>query len=234
MTRTMYDAVTVGNIPQSATMVAGYVDGNYKTVPALRRRFPKAKIVTITVLGGDLTANVVDIETGDCTPASGVAWAKRRLAAGYHPTLYMNASTWPAVKAEVHRQGLDGKVSYWVAQYDNHPVIPAGAVAKQYIDHGPHGENVDISVVADYWPGVDPKPTPKPAAPTYVYRRTLRIGMVGSDVTQLKVRLRYLGYSSIPGPIFGRGLDASVRAFQKNHRLAVDGVVGPITARAIG
>ena len=52
MKRTLYDSTTATDLPKAATMVAGYVDGLYKTVDALRARFPKAQIVTITVKSG--------------------------------------------------------------------------------------------------------------------------------------------------------------------------------------
>jgi len=52
---------------------------------------------------------------------------------------------------------------WWIAAYPgNGANLYPGAVAHQYADPGP----VDLSVVADYWPGVDPKPVPKPTPPT--------------------------------------------------------------------
>jgi len=77
---------------------------------------------------------------------------------------------------------------------------------------------------------------PKPSLPTFTYRRLLRRGMVGTDVVQLKRRLRALGYHPRwmgVGPRFSRGLEVAVREFQLNHHLVVDGIVGPITAKAI-
>lgn len=246
MTRTMYDSVDVGQIPATAAMVAGYVDGHWPTAQLLSQRFPRARRVTITVLGGDLTANVVDIETGDCNPTSGVAWAKRKVVAGKgQPTPYTNLSTLAAVLHQIDAQGLPRTTPIWTAHYTGRPHLCGAAcfaglglpwqphvVATQYTDKA-LGKNLDASLVADYWPGVDP--APKPAAPVYVYKRTLRLGMVGLDVISLKRRLSYLGYRGLwLTPYFGRGLDTSVRAFQKAHGLAVDGVVGPITAKAIG
>ena len=164
MTRTMYDSVTVSALPHDGDLYLGYVDGIYthNNYNEVRARFPHKRIVKCTVTGGTLDAELGDIETGDMSPASGAAWAHRKVTAGQHPTLYMNASTWAAVKAEVRKLGLTGKVSYLVASYDGKAVIPAGAIGKQYIDHGPHGENYDTSVIADYWPGVDPAPKPAP------------------------------------------------------------------------
>ncbi|HEY7261103.1 MAG TPA: L,D-transpeptidase family protein [Trebonia sp.] len=73
------------------------------------------------------------------------------------------------------------------------------------------------------------------AAPVYVApARMLRYGMKGSDVKALQQRLAALKYS--PGPIdgiFGSGTREAVWAFQEVQRLTVDGVVGPITGRAL-
>lgn len=155
--RTMYDSVNVAAIPANATMVAGYVDGRYQTVPALRQRFPHAKVVTITVFG-EPGAQVADCERGDLTPAQAAQWAKSERLAGRHPTIYCSASPWPSVQQAVRDVGLDPAhdVSWWIAAYDHSTSIPNGAVAHQFTDPGPY----DVSSVLDYWPGVDPTPSP--------------------------------------------------------------------------
>jgi hypothetical protein len=159
--RTMYDAVNIANLPNDATLLAGYVDGRDTTghYQRVRAAHPHARVVRITVTGATLDAEVGDIELGDMTPHSGAAWAARKIAAGQHPTLYCNASTWPTVKAEVRKAGISGLVSYWIADYDRDPTIPAGAIAKQFTNHGGF---LDESVVADHWPGVDPPAATRP------------------------------------------------------------------------
>lgn len=168
--RTMYDSVSASSLPSNARMVAGYVDGLYRNVAALRTRFPKATLVRITVTGGTLDAHVADVERGDLSPQSGAAWAQRKHHAGQHGTLYCSTSVRSAVETECRKLGLvlGRDYSIWQAQYDGRADIPAGAVAKQYLGDHPngHGGTYDASVVADHWPGVDPDPAPpKPQPP---------------------------------------------------------------------
>lgn len=149
--RTMYDAVTPENIPVTAQMVAGYVNGNYQSYWKLAKLFPTAVRVSIAV-SADADAQVLDCETYDATPEQCPAWAVRQRARGQIPTVYMNASTWPAVRAAFAAQHVP-EPEYWVAKYDGIAEVPAGAVAKQF--QGGMTSAYDLSAVADYWPGVD-------------------------------------------------------------------------------
>lgn len=192
MPRTMYDSTNIADIPAHADMVAVYVDGAYRNHDQARQRFPNAKIVTITVNGGS-TADVIDCEAGDATPAGAAAWAKRMITQGRHPTIYCSASPWPTVKAAVRREGIKaGQVSWWIAQYDGHAQIPAGAVAKQYLGSpGNSPGHYDVSVVADYWPGVD-----KPPAPPLSDRKKRQ---VSKTTRQLKHRRKPLPHGKRSG-----------------------------------
>ena len=153
MARTMYDAVTVSAIPDGSVLVAGYVNGSYANLSGLRARFPHALVVGVTVTAGADEGQVLDVESGDASPAEAPGWVERRRAAGADPTVYCNASTWPAVRAAFSAAGVAAP-HFWIADYDGDPAIPAGAVAKQYASN----ENYDTSAVAAYWPGVDPTP----------------------------------------------------------------------------
>jgi peptidoglycan hydrolase-like protein with peptidoglycan-binding domain len=153
--RRMFDSTTAADVPATATMVAGYVDGKFETVTELRRRFPRAQVVSITVLGTP-GAQVCDTEPGNIGVTGAVNWAANELHAGRRPSLYCMASQWAQVKAAVEARGLTGKVSYWIADYDGRAVIPAGAVAKQYADPTLTHKHFDVSVVARHWPGVVP------------------------------------------------------------------------------
>jgi len=147
----MYDAVTPGNIPANAQMVAGYVDGRYAWHANDWARFPNAVKVRIAVFSSTNDGHVLDIEPGCSTPASAPGWVQRRRAAGVDPSVYCNTSTLPTVQAAFRAAGVP-EPHYWIASYPGiGPNLYAGSVAHQYADPGPY----DISVVADYWPGVD-------------------------------------------------------------------------------
>jgi hypothetical protein len=146
----MYDAITASNIPAGAELLAGYGDGLYNDFAAERARFPGAIVVQIAVFARDNLGVVLDVENGDATPAEAPGWVVMRRKAGVDPTVYCNASTWPAVRAAFRAAGV-AEPHYWIAAYDGDPTIPAGAIAKQWRDAGPY----DQSAVADYWPGVD-------------------------------------------------------------------------------
>ncbi len=158
----MYDGVTATRLPVSAAVVGGYVDGLYKWSAADWARFPRSVKVRIAVFATTNDGHVLDVEPGDATPAQSVDWVLMRRKAGVDPTVYMNSSTWSTVRSAFQARRV-AEPHYWVAAYDDKAVIPAGAIGKQYYNNDTLG--YDLSVVADYWPGVDPRPTPNPTEP---------------------------------------------------------------------
>jgi rare lipoprotein A (peptidoglycan hydrolase) len=75
------------------------------------------------------------------------------------------------------------------------------------------------------------------AVPAHAYvlgDRSLKKGSRGGDVVTLQRVLTMKGYSlgSADG-IFGRLTKRAVKSFQKRRRLAADGIVGPVTTRAL-
>jgi hypothetical protein len=149
--RTFYDAINPANIPANAQGVCGYIDGLYAWSAADWARFPLAVKVRIAVFASTNDGHVLDCETGDATPAQCPGWVVKRRAAGQDPTVYCSFSAWPVVKAAFTAAKVT-EPHYWIAAYPgNGPNLYSGSIAHQYANPGP----VDISVVADYWPGVD-------------------------------------------------------------------------------
>lgn len=161
--RIMFDGIVPGEAPAGAQLYAAYLDGTWADYPAMVARFPGAVHVSIAVSSGYNGGQVLDVENGDATPAESVNWVLMRRAGGQDPTVYCSMSNWPNVKAAFAGRGV-APPHYWIADYSlgTNPPIPAGAIALQYADRGGY----DISFVADYWPGVDPKPATQPATST--------------------------------------------------------------------
>jgi hypothetical protein len=149
----MYDAVTPGNLPRNARLVAGYIDGLYRNMDEIDRAEPNAVHVTIAVDWRD-RAMVLDRETGDASAEQAVAWCRTTMhdVPNTHLTVYNNTFDWPGTRAAFHAAG-EPEPQWWVAHYDGDPAIPPGAVAKQYASNSAY----DTSSVADHWPGVDPE-----------------------------------------------------------------------------
>lgn len=163
--RSMYDSVVASNIPSDAQMVAGYVDpdGMYTWTDADWARFSKSTI-RVRIAGHPNTndGHVLDVEKGDAEPQDAPGWVKMRRNAGMHPSVYCSLAVWDDVKYQFSVQGV-ALPEWWIAAYPgNGPNLYDGSVAHQYQDVGPY----DISVVADYWPGVDEQPVPAPIQPT--------------------------------------------------------------------
>lgn len=166
MPRTMYDSTNPAAIPATARLVGGYTDGIYgpafKTIgrsstgwdAAAWARFPSSVHVLISAVGTN-TGTVGDVEPGCMTIPQGVAWLRMRRAAGVNASLYCNQNnTWPGLRAAVRAAGLV-EPPYWVANYTTGAVMVSGAVAHQYANPTLSGGAYDLSVVADFWPGVD-------------------------------------------------------------------------------
>jgi len=179
MTRLMYDSVTAGDIPNDATMVAGYVDGHYRNIDTIRKRFPHALVVGIAVDARTNDGIVLDVEQGDATPTESVAWVVKRRHAGKDPSVYCSVSEWNAVRAAFHDAGVE-QPHYWVAHYDGVASVPKGAVAKQF-KPGSAAHHYDISVVSTYWPGVDPHPSGRKDAYVVVKKGDTLSGIAASN-----------------------------------------------------
>jgi hypothetical protein len=183
MTRTMYDAVTPGNLPRGARIVAGYDDGIYANMGEIDAQFPNAIHVDIAISSAFDGGHVLDVERGDALPGNAPGWVVRRRSNGTDPSVYCNADTWPSVRAAFHSQGIR-EPHYWIAQYDGDPTIPDGAIAKQYASNNAY----DTSSVADYWPGIDPEVTVlDPASIAEIWNYPLVNAQTGEPVTPAAV-----------------------------------------------
>ena len=110
-----------------------------------------------------------------------------------------------------------------------------------------HFTHVDTRDVKSFWYGQNeakrttfggstPAPTPTPTPQPSINNDVLSIGDTGEDVRELQEWLVKLGYnvgSKGPDGDFGSKTYAAVIDFQRKHDLDDDGIVGPLTKKAI-
>jgi hypothetical protein len=156
MTITMYDTTEPSLLPSDAQAVAGYIgppssSNRYVDFGEIAHRFYGHAHCLSIAAQAFLIAACLDVETGDANP-------------GQAPGFYANLSTMPALIGALRGAQIPrSEYRLWVADWDGVAELPAGYDAKQYTDHGPHGENYDISILRDdFFPKPKPKKLPKP------------------------------------------------------------------------
>lgn len=243
---TMFDSVDVSQIPDGAQAVAGYVNGRFQTIPALRQRFPRAHLLTIAV-NASADADCLDIEQGDATPGQAAAWFLRQKARGVNrPCLYASASVMDTqVIPALNAAGIGPReIRLWSAHYTHtsHICGPSScrelgrtADGTQFTDRA-MGRNLDQSLLAADFFGTAPDwqealmnrlptlqqgATDKPGQVFYVHRMKALLAMLG----QVK---------SIPSaaclPVngeFDAATTAALRSIQASFGIAADGICGP-------
>jgi hypothetical protein len=159
--RIMFDSVDPTQIPTTAELVAGYVNGSYKWSEEGWALFPNAGKLTINVTGDAADGGqALDVENYDATPADAPVWFDARTKAGATGlVIYCNRSTLPAVEAAM---GPDRGFYRWIATLDGTLAIPGftpfnGPAAVQFAGSAQAGRNVDVSLVVN--DGLLPSPS---------------------------------------------------------------------------
>ena len=138
----VYDSVTPSALPAGAA-VATYADGGYAVNPAQVAGHPH--VTWIDTNGSDPSANALDVEPGDATPAMAATWAWQKLHTdpGATAIVYTMMSQWPATQAAINTlpAPMQSHVKYWIADPTGVPHVVPGASATQWY----WGPNYDIS-----------------------------------------------------------------------------------------
>ena len=139
---TIYDSVTASSIPAGAN-AAVYADGSYQATTASVAGHQH--VLWIDTNGSRTSANALDVEPGDATPAAAATWVKAKLTATPHATaiVYTFKSDWAPTTAAIHTlpAAMQSHVKYWIADPTGTPHILPGAAATQWY----WGANYDIS-----------------------------------------------------------------------------------------
>ncbi len=153
----MFDSITVSEIPANAAAVAGYVGGHWPTYAELVREFPHAKRLSIAVNAGE-NAECLDVESGDAVNAQAPAWVKKQVGLGVkRPVVYTSVSNAAALLDTLANSGIHRlDIRLWTAHYTGveHRCtaacgfgMPGVADATQWTDKA-FGRNLDESLCA--------------------------------------------------------------------------------------
>jgi hypothetical protein len=138
----MYDSVLPSALP-SGQPAAVYADGPYAA--SASQVAGHSSLLWIDTNGSDPSANVLDVEPGDATPAGAAQWVDARLSA--YPTsvaiVYTMLSDWQAVQDNVAGlpAWMQSHVQYWIADPTGVPHVVPGSSATQWY----WGSTYDIS-----------------------------------------------------------------------------------------
>lgn len=254
MTIAMPDSIYPENLPGGYSAYLGYTDGRWPTARALRSKFPRAHILTLTVTGGS-AADGCDCETGDLTPAQAAGYAKQRLDAGdWRPVVYASISKMPQVLDELGQLGIPrARVRLLSAHYGAGQHICAPATCKypdittpmdgtQWTDvfTGVGANAIDMSVLGDgFFAGTTPVTTANWEDSLLATISTVAKNSTGQAVKNWQGLLVARGYDlGATGPRkdgvdgdFGPATDERTREFQTALKVpgGADGVVGEHT-----
>jgi peptidoglycan hydrolase-like protein with peptidoglycan-binding domain len=245
MTIAMPDSITPGNMPMGYEAYLGYCDGRWPTAARLPALFPGAKVVSLTVTGGTLDADGIDVEPGNPTAKSGADWIRRKLAAdpGSRPVAYASLASPGYSMAEVIAALLNlgiPRVKYRVltAHYTGkaHICSPSACGAAFAADGtqwtsqfpGLNGSRIDMSLLADDFfgataPATDWTETIMQQLPT------VKQGQSGNVVRTVQGLCSARGHATPVDGLFGTATTAAVKAVQSAAKVTVDGIVGPVT-----
>lgn len=158
----MADAATIDYIdPASIDLIAYYVDGNYVPSRQALDRFAGKVHVPISVNLSGNAGIVLDGPPDNGSVSEVPGWVDRAWRRGVTPTVYTDRSMWAEIVQAINNAGVRQPL-WWIAQWNGDASMIPGAIAHQYETVA---NRYDLSVVADYWPGIDPAPT-SPGAPS--------------------------------------------------------------------
>ena len=168
----MRDSTTLADDPVAGTGIVGaYTNGLYRVLlqDVVARFGPQVPVAWIDVNGSDVYADVLDVETGDATPAGAVVWVKAKLLTKpvYPPVVYCNRATLTPLFNAMGAAGLHVGTHFrlWIATLDGTRTVPdmTGVTAVQYAGEAQTGHHYDESIVYDAAWKAAPAPAPKPA-----------------------------------------------------------------------
>ena len=150
---TLLDTVTPGALPTGDYAYAGYVGGHWADAAEIKAKFPGHYFLSYAVAPGEV-ADFCDCEAGDFTPEQVIPFIREMHGKGiWRPGVYGSASTLSTLLPSVARALPRSMYRVIGASWNGQRTIPPAWDGHQYADHGPNGENYDMTVVRnDFFP----------------------------------------------------------------------------------
>lgn len=167
MTRRCFDSTTAADIPAGSELVMGYVDGSSRWSDADWLRFSDGRtLVRLCIFNDRYDAQVIDLEPGNNDARGAVPWIREKWLRGETPTVYCFSDRGPYgyrisdVRSECDAASLKHPL-FIITDFDNDPTLPDDpeVIGKQYANSDLTGGHYDVTVVRDFWPGVDEEDT---------------------------------------------------------------------------
>jgi hypothetical protein len=163
----MFDSVTVGDLPRGELAYAGYVDGQWPTWDELRAWAPRARLVSIAVHPAS-RALILDVESGDAGPQDVAGFVRAGHERGlWAPGFYTSLVNVGEVLDRLHSAGIPrNRFRVWTAHWTGvahlcspacAPTMNTTAGATQYLGASP-STHFDVSVCSHRFlpiPGAD-------------------------------------------------------------------------------
>lgn len=201
----MYDSINVAALPAGALAYAGYYNGTFANLTALRKRFPNAEIVSVTPNGAK-GAMYIDVEPGDANNAAIPAFLKAGGLGFYTSAGNVAAAIATCTAAGIPRSSYRVWSAHWTGRHICGPATCGfpQADGTQYVSTTGWDESVVIA--PSFFGGTVTPPSPFP----------ISAGATGAEVVTLQQMLNKWAVS-----------------IKLATALKVDGVFGQLTQSAV-
>lgn len=253
------DNVTVSNMTPGMYAYAGYGNGPYANMSAIRRRFPGKKYISVatSASGSYWVYDAIDIEPGTVgsTQASSFPkavtfirnWTKAK-ADNHHdrPIVYVMGSWIRPLVSYLTSHGIARDRYYlWTAHWGWQHICgpttcglsPVNADGTQYIGDNSSvtGRNIDRSIFQSYVFGSGAAPVNTTHPVKNAAGSILRPGDTGAAVKTMQEDLDKFGYKLTVDGDYGTRTEAALRDFQRHQKLPINSVVdATVWARLTG
>jgi hypothetical protein len=214
---TMYDSVTASALPTGAPAYAGYYNGSFAILNAIKARFPSATIVSVTP-DGEHGAEYIDVEPGDAVPADAPSFIKLGGLGFYCSASQTAACVAACTKAGIARTAYRIWSAHWIGRHICSPAAcgyPA-ADGTQYASTSGWDESAVNSPAFFSLSTAPSNPWP------------LAVGSTGANVVIAQRGLNKWRYASpllVTDGIFGTATTAAVKTAQAKLKMTVNGII---------